>query len=112
MKWFADTIQKFYPEDRRERRQNAARFEELIEMSLGLAGESGEVVDIIKKVVFHSKPMDEEHLKEELGDTLHYLIRIADLYEWSLEEIGEANVAKLDKRYGRIQGEKDAKKTQ
>ena len=37
---------------------------------LGLAGESGEVLDMVKKWVFHDKDLDKDHLKKELGDVM------------------------------------------
>lgn len=66
---------------------------------LGLAGESGELLDLIKKVVFHGKAFDEEHAKKELGDVLWYVAEIANSFGWSLDEIMQMNVDKLKARY-------------
>lgn len=66
---------------------------------LGLAGESGELLDLIKKVVFHGKAFDEEHAKKELGDVLWYVAEIAHSFGWSLDEIMQMNVDKLKARY-------------
>lgn len=66
---------------------------------LGLAGEGGEVADILKKHVFHGKALDTAHLFEEVGDVLWYLDRLCWLMGWTLEEVMQANVAKLRKRY-------------
>lgn len=67
--------------------------------ALGLSGEAGEVVDIIKKNVFHDNPLDKNHLTEELGDVLWYLANIASLYSIDLEEVMQRNEQKLRERY-------------
>lgn len=66
---------------------------------LGIAGEAGEVADLIKKEYFHGHPRDPEKMKEELGDVLHYLAMCAWSYDWTLEEVAQANIDKLAKRY-------------
>lgn len=68
-------------------------------MSLGLAGETGEVLEIIKKH-FRSrgKKIDREHLKEELGDVLYYLMMIATRYKINAQEIIDCNYVKCEKR--------------
>ena len=55
--------------------------------AIGLAGEAGEVVDHIKKGVFHQQGIDELKLKKELGDTLWYLSALCSTLGWQLEEI-------------------------
>lgn len=67
--------------------------------ALGIGGEGGEVEDILKKHVFHGKPLDVNHLFEEIGDVLWYLDRMLWLMGRTLEEVMEANVAKLRSRY-------------
>lgn len=66
---------------------------------LGLAGESGEFLDLVKKWLFHGKPFDEEHLKKELGDINWYLVEIAYCFGWDIEEIWQMNIDKLKARY-------------
>lgn len=66
---------------------------------LGLSGESGELLDMIKKWIFHGKPLDEVHAKKELGDVLWYAAEIANSFGWSLDEIMQMNVDKLKARY-------------
>ena len=48
--------------------------------ALGLAGESGEVCDLLKKHWGHRQPLDREKLKKELGDVLWYVGAIADQF--------------------------------
>jgi NTP pyrophosphatase (non-canonical NTP hydrolase) len=66
---------------------------------LGLAGESGELLDLFKKWIFHGKPLDEEHAKKELGDVLWYCAEIAHSFKWDLDEVMQMNVDKLKARY-------------
>lgn len=76
---------------------------------LGIMGEAGEVGDLIKKEVFHGHEEDREKVKKELGDVLHYLSGLADMYGWSLEEVASANIEKLMKRYPNGFSEEDSK---
>lgn len=73
--------------------------EPVVGFALGLVGETGEVVDDIKKRVFHGRKVPLEHTKEELGDVLWYIANIATEYHFSLEEILDENVKKLLARY-------------
>ena len=66
---------------------------------MGLAGESGEAVDLVKKYVFHEHDLDQKHLAKELGDVAWYLAVTAATIGYDLEEILRMNVDKLRKRY-------------
>lgn len=67
--------------------------------ALGLAGEVGEAVELIKKHRFHGHDLDRQALVGELGDALHYLAALARCYGITLEEVARGNIAKLAKRY-------------
>ena len=67
--------------------------------ALGLAGESGEVADMIKKVSFQGHQLDERHLAEEIGDILWYCALAATGLGIDLDDIAQGNVDKLMKRY-------------
>lgn len=69
------------------------------EQIMGLAGEAGEVVDYLKKHLFHDKPFDREKLLEELGDLHFYFTTLLNEYDISLEEVHETNERKLRARY-------------
>ena len=73
--------------------------------TLGLAGEAGEVANIVKKIQRdHGGIINDEtrgKLKDELGDVLWYISACADELGITLQEIAEYNVNKLAKRYGR-----------
>ncbi len=71
----------------------------LLNGCLGLSGETGEVVDAIKKVLFHGKERNDQEIKKELGDVLWYVALIAESLGYSMDEIMEQNIDKLKKRY-------------
>lgn len=70
--------------------------------SLGLSGEVGEVMELIKKELRDGTEIDRKNLVKELGDVLAYLTLIGEQYGISLEEIAKANLNKLNDR--RIRG--------
>lgn len=65
----------------------------------GLSGESGEAIEVLKKHNFHGHELKLDKLKEELGDTLWYLARLAATFNLSLEDIAVNNIEKLKRRY-------------
>lgn len=67
--------------------------------AMGLAGEAGEVCDLIKKVIFHKKTLDREKLKLECGDVRYYFELLLIATGLTMEEVEQANVEKLQKRY-------------
>lgn len=67
--------------------------------ALGVAGEAGEVADLVKKQLGHGHPPDTEKLTKELGDVLWYVADLARLHGIKLSAVAEANIAKLKKRY-------------
>lgn len=71
----------------------------LVHGALGMSGETGEVVDIIKKHMVFDKHLDVENLKKELGDVLWYMSVIIHEIDSSFEEIMQMNSDKLDARY-------------
>lgn len=71
----------------------------LVNSVMGLCGESGETVDIVKKHLFHGHPLDKEKLVKELGDVAWYLAEAATALDIPLEEIFEKNIEKLKSRY-------------
>lgn len=70
-----------------------------LNMCLGLAGETGETVDYLKKVIFHGHTFNRDNLVKELGDILWYVSQLAWAYKIPLDEIGEKNIEKLRNRY-------------
>lgn len=66
---------------------------------MGLNGEAGECIDILKKHKFQGHDMDYDHLKDELSDVLWYLAETAEGAGLSLSDIAEYNIEKLFKRF-------------
>ncbi len=71
----------------------------LVVSALGLAGEAGEFANLVKKMTAHGHPFDPLALQDELGDVLWYLAEAATAVGLDLEDIAQANVDKLLKRY-------------
>lgn len=66
---------------------------------LGLAGETGEVVEHIKKWVGHGHDLDVDRVTKELGDVLWYVAELATILEVNLETVARENIRKLEARY-------------
>ena len=70
--------------------------------TLGLAGESGEVAEKLKKVIRNHdgdfSKLDLDDFKKELGDVLWYLAMLADHFGLSLDDVANTNLAKLADR--------------
>ena len=76
--------------------------ERLLTAAVGMSAESGEFTEIVKKMIFQGKPVNEEnlfHLKRELGDVMWYVAQACMALDTSFDEIVEMNVEKLKKRY-------------
>lgn len=71
----------------------------LINGVMGLCGESGEAIDIVKKWLAQGHELDKEHLAKELGDIAWYLAETAYALGISLESILQGNIDKLRKRF-------------
>ena len=83
-----------------QRTSNAGKRSDKLENAcLGLAGECGEVCDIVKKALFQGHALDRAGLIEEAGDVLWYLAELAAGLGVSLEDIAVQNVMKLRRRY-------------
>jgi NTP pyrophosphatase (non-canonical NTP hydrolase) len=73
----------------------------LLQGVMGMCGESGEAIDIVKKYLFQGHPIDREHLAKELGDVLWYVATTATAIGYSLEDVMMMNLEKLQERYGK-----------
>ena len=73
--------------------------EHLLIGALGLCGESGEVADLVKKALAHETTIDSGRLQEEVSDVLWYVALICKVQGWILEDLMQANIAKLQQRY-------------
>lgn len=66
---------------------------------MGLNGEAGEAIDILKKHLYQGHELDKEHLAKELGDVAWYLAISAYALSYDLGTILQMNIAKLEERY-------------
>ena len=73
--------------------------DQLINGVMGLNGECGEVIDIVKKYLYQGHQLDKDKIINELGDTLWYINLIANSLNMSLEDIAKYNIDKLQRRY-------------
>lgn len=71
----------------------------LINSVMGLCGESGEAIDIVKKWLMQGHDLDKDYLIKELGDIAWYLAEAATALDVPLDTILEGNLDKLHKRY-------------
>mgnify|MGYP002642317234 CR=1 FL=1 len=82
--------------------EKGANIERLLTGAVGINAEGGEVMEIVKKLMFQGKPWNEEtryHLKRELGDVMWYVVQCLIALDSDMEEIIEMNIEKLKKRY-------------
>ena len=71
----------------------------LINSVMGLCGESGEAIDIVKKWLMQGHELDKEHLVRELGDVAWYLAEAATALDVPLEAVFQGNLDKLRQRF-------------
>lgn len=71
----------------------------LINSVMGLCGESGEAIDIVKKWLMQGHELDKEHLVRELGDVARYFAEAATALDVPLEAVFQGNLDKLRRRF-------------
>ena len=82
--------------------EKGANIERLLTGAVGINSEGGEIMEIVKKLVFQGKPWDKEtkyHIKRELGDVMWYVMQCLLALDTSMDEIVGMNVDKLKARY-------------
>ena len=67
--------------------------------AIGLAGEAGEIAELVKKGVFHQHGLDHDKLFKELGDVLWYAAALCTKLGFDMEDVMQGNIAKLMRRY-------------
>ena len=67
--------------------------------AIGLAGEAGEVVDTIKKAIFHQHGLNQTQLIKEIGDVLWYVAALCTKLGIDMESVMIQNIEKLKRRY-------------
>lgn len=84
---------------RTEPKKMMTKIDRIVNGLMGLNGEAGEAIDILKKHLFQGHELNEEHLAKELGDIAWYLAVSADAIGYDLEKIFRMNIEKLRVRY-------------
>jgi len=72
---------------------------EVCMLCMGLAGETGEIIDYLKKVGFQGHLLDKAKLQTEMGDLMWYFAMLCDYFNIKFDDILNTNINKLRKRY-------------
>jgi NTP pyrophosphatase (non-canonical NTP hydrolase) len=83
----------------RTARTDLPKDKQLHNILLGIAGESGEILDCFKKQLFQDHPQDSKKIMNEVGDVLFYLYWLAEVEGFTIAECMDLNKEKLQKRY-------------
>jgi len=86
----------------REMEEQGVNVARLLTAGIGLASEGGEFDEIVKKMLFQGKPVNEEnifHLKREMGDVMWYWMQACLALDMDPYEVIEENINKLSSRY-------------
>ena len=85
----------------------------LINGVMGLCGEAGEAIDLVKKHLAQGHPLDRDALIGELGDVAWYLAETARALDCDLETVLRRNIEKLERRYPRgFEAEQSLRRTE
>ena len=79
--------------------KNSEFGEKIIHGIIGVATESGELLDLLYRTLIQCETLDEVNLKEEMGDLFWYLAVLSDASGVSFDEVQQVNIAKLRARY-------------
>ena len=93
------TIQDYQEKIKRTMNNNLTPIERISMLSMGISGETGELIDYLKKAYYHDHTLSFDHVKKEIGDIMWYLGNICNEYKLDLSEILDINIDKLNKRY-------------
>lgn len=93
------TLNEYQDLAQRTSRKDLGPMDHVMNGLLGLAGESGECCDVVKKSLFQDNRAIRDKLLDELGDVLWYVQETAKGLGLRLETIAEHNIAKLKRRY-------------
>ena len=93
------TINEYQQATLRTANKNLTAMEQLTNGLMGLNGEAGESIDILKKHLFQGHELDTNHMAKELGDAAWYLAVSAYAIGYDLETIFQMNIDKLKERY-------------
>lgn len=92
-------VNKYQEETKRTLNTKLTDKELLSNMALGIAGEGGEITDIIKKHLYQGHELNQFDLFEEVGDILWYISNLCNVSGFTMEDVMNYNIAKLKKRF-------------
>jgi NTP pyrophosphatase (non-canonical NTP hydrolase) len=75
------------------------RLDNIMHAAMGIAGEAGEVIDLVKKTYAYEKPLDDKKLIEEVSDILWYINLLLAVVDRTWEDVFDLNIKKLEARY-------------
>lgn len=93
------TLNEYQELAQRTSRTDMAHRDHIFNGVMGLCGEAGEVIDLVKKHAFQDGREIKNALRDELGDVMWYIAETASAVGLSMEEIAEYNISKLRRRY-------------
>ena len=93
------TINEYQEKAMRTLNPKLTKEEILVNAGMGLCGEAGEVIDLLKKHYYQDHPLSYEQIAYELGDIAWYLAEAAYAIGYKLEDILEMNIDKLNQRF-------------
>ena len=102
------SLNDYQVKSKRTLNQELTKEQTVSNMIMGILGETGEVADIIKKHYYQGHDMDIEHIKEEIGDVMFYIVNLCNVLDLDLEALLYQNHTKLMKRYPNGFNEKDS----
>lgn len=93
------SLNDYQVKSKRTLNQSLTKEQTVSNMIMGILGETGEVADIIKKHYYQGHDLDIEHIKEEIGDVMFYIVNLCNTLDLNLETLLYQNHEKLKKRY-------------
>jgi len=81
------------------RSMGAGGLDNMLHSAVGISGESGELLDHMKKVIWQDHPLDKNYVLYELGDILFYLTSMCNCVGTDIDTVRRLNIKKLQKRY-------------
>ncbi len=72
---------------------------DLLHCAIGVATESGELMDQFKRHIFYGKPLDKVNLEEEVADIMWYIANLCRLSDMDFEKLLQNNIDKLRIRF-------------
>lgn len=92
-------IKEYQEKAQRTLNTESSQKDTITNMCLGISGETGEVIDMIKKHIFHGHEIDTYKLEKEIGDVMWYLTNLATQFNLNMSHVLDTNIKKLENRY-------------